>query len=1128
MAVDKFKFVSPGVFIDEIDESILEPLPERMGPLVIGRFRKGPSGRPVKVDSFKDLVATFGAPSDGNVSGDIWRKGEPTAPTYAAYAAQAWLKNNSPCTVYRVLGNDRDDASTTGTAGWKLTNTFAGSANGVASEGGAYGLFILPNPDSHSGGTAATATLRCLDGDAAHGLTAGQKITLTSLDGTIVDYFISDIDNGGRGNLGSVTNGTVLGGGGSITATLTAGAARGIAVGYNLGGSNKQQQVLQLLKAAIEHAGGHGGKIIVGSIADTPTDGPKDLALTQSAPGSAGNTTTTEDLATISVQSDFANGVGPSVTGSLAAIWYVDGGAVVLSGSARDGGTTEGAGVLIKDSNGTFTAKITGSSGPVKTATFDFNRDSKTFIRNVFNTDPTKVNSLPLHSTREIYWLGETFESNVTEGENSQLLVSGSPPASSDKLGVILALDGTNGGSQILWANHKQGMKAAETGYFFSQDIRGATTASFNPRTAGHVKNLFKFVALDSGEHANRDYKISIQDIKPSPSKLEPFGTFSILVRSAYDNDNNPVILERFSNVNLNPNSLNYIQKVIGDREFNYDQTNKTITELGNYPNRSKYVRVVVSDDVNSGDAGRRGYLPYGVFGPVVPQTLPVVSGSTVHANVGWIEGDGALADDILTHPGHTENHIIGTSNTLSLSVEWPVTRLRVSASEGGLVKPTQAYFGYQSNLIGTKRHDSTNIDILRGAPAGLDPHGSVDDRQYSWAFTLDDLKSVSGSESGQLLGEAEYKEGSRAAGTSFSAQSGSSFVLTGSVNGVSYAFNRFTSPMFGGFDGFDITEKDPLRNGYLSTNQNERDNYAFHSLKRAIDIASDAEFIEFDVTAMPGITNNSLNTQLINACEERGDAIAIVDLPGNFTPKEHSNLAESARLGSVDEVVQSAKDLALNTSYGCTFYPYVQIRDSISDSVLYVPPSVVALGTFSSAQRKSAVWFAPAGFTRGGLSEGSAGLPVIGVRQRLTADDRDRLYDVNINPIASFPAEGIVIFGQKTLQVTPSALDRINVRRLLIFVKKEISRIASRTLFEQNVSATWDRFKGQVIPFLEGVQAGLGLTDFRVILDDTTTTPDLVDRNILYAKIFLKPARAIEFIALDFIITKSGASFDD
>jgi len=173
-------------------------------------------------------------------------------------------------------------------------------------------------------------------------------------------------------------------------------------------------------------------------------------------------------------------------------------------------------------------------------------------------------------------------------------------------------------------------------------------------------------------------------------------------------------------------------------------------------------------------------------------------------------------------------------------------------------------------------------------------------------------------------------------------------------------------------------------------------------------------------------------------------------------------------------------------------------------------------------------VWFAPAGFTRGGLSEGSSGLPVVGVRKRLTSDERDQLYDANINPIASFPAEGIVIFGQKTLQVTPSALDRINVRRLLIFLKKEISRFAATTLFEQNVQSTWDRFRGRVVPFLESVKSGLGLTDFKVVLDDTTTTPDLIDRNVLYAKIFLKPARSIEFIALDFIITKTGASFDD
>ena len=962
MAVDKFKFVSPGIFIDEIDESAVDPAAAHMGPLIIGRFAKGPSNRPTRVDSFKELVSVFGSPSDGTTFGDSWRGNEPTAPTYAAYAAQAWLKNNSPCTIYRVLGENRSDATTAnGQAGWNLTNTFA-KDSAIGTNGGAYGLFIMPSA------SAATSP----------------------------------------------------------------------------------------------------------------------------------------------------------VTGTLAAVWYVDAGAVMLSGTSRDGAAnTLAAGTLIKATNNTFKAVISGSSGVLKTATFDFTKESRKFIRKVFNTNPTLLNT-DLTSTTQKYWLGETFESNVTNGLNSNLAVSGVEFTGTETHGAILALDGTSE-SNIVWADHKKTANAAQTGWFFSQDLRGAS-AGFDATLEAHVQKLFKFHALDSGAHANRDYKISVQDIKPSSNNYNDFGAFTVLVRRGDDTDQNPVVLERFSNVNLNPKSTNYIERAIGDRNYNFNSDSKVITELGNYPNRSTIIRVEVNPDVGLGMA-KAGWLPFGVYGPVVPTTMEVTSGSVAIATSGWADGSGSLSGDTLLsdHPTGDILHV-GASN-ISASLKFPTTRLRVSSSEGSFVKATKAYFGYQSNLINTKRFDNASVDLLRAGPAGLDQFTKASDtaNQYSWVFTLDDVRASS-----QDSSHVYHQSGSRASGDSLTAVSGSTFILTGSSGGVSFAFNRFTSPLFGGFDGFDIKEKDPFRNDFIKETQGEKTNYAYYSLKKAIDATSDPEYVEYDVAVMPGITNSSLNTQLINSCEERGDAIAIVDLEGNYTPPEHSTSDEKDRLGSVDEVVNAAKDLGLNTSYGCTFYPYVQIRDTISDSVLYVPPSVVALGTFSSSQRKSAVWFAPAGFTRGGLSEGSAGLPVIGVRQRLTSDDRDRLYEVNVNPIATFPAEGIVIFGQKTLQVTPSALDRINVRRLMIYVKKEVSRIAATTLFEQNVQGTWDRFKGRVIPFLEEVQSGLGLTDFRVILDETTTTPDLVDRNILYAKIFLKPARSIEFIALDFIITKSGASFDD
>jgi hypothetical protein len=278
----------------------------------------------------------------------------------------------------------------------------------------------------------------------------------------------------------------------------------------------------------------------------------------------------------------------------------------------------------------------------------------------------------------------------------------------------------------------------------------------------------------------------------------------------------------------------------------------------------------------------------------------------------------------------------------------------------------------------------------------------------------------------------------------------------------------------------------------------------------------------------MPGLRNNALTNHLTRICESRADALAIIDLDGGYTPTTETTNNATDRRGSVSTVITNLKNRNFNSSYACAFYPWVQIRDTIADSVLWAPPSVAALGTFASSQKKSELWFAPAGFNRGGLSDGAAGIPVTNVSERLTSKDRDNLYAQNINPIASFPAEGIVVFGQKTLQTAQSAVDRINVRRLMIYLKKEVSRKATSILFDQNVDATWNRFKGQVEPFLASVKARFGLTEYRLILDKSTTTPDLIDQNIMYAKILLKPARAIEFIAIDFVIASTGASFDD
>jgi len=279
----------------------------------------------------------------------------------------------------------------------------------------------------------------------------------------------------------------------------------------------------------------------------------------------------------------------------------------------------------------------------------------------------------------------------------------------------------------------------------------------------------------------------------------------------------------------------------------------------------------------------------------------------------------------------------------------------------------------------------------------------------------------------------------------------------------------------------------------------------------------------------MPGITNTVVTDHLIDVCEERADSLAIIDLESDYIPAhEQAGTTEASRKPDVDKAVQKLKNRQINSSYAAAYYPFVQIRDSIANQLLFVPPSVVALGTLAYSEAVRDVWFAPAGFTRGGLSDGKIGFPVLNVKYQLTSQDRDKLYDMGINPIANFPAEGIVVFGQKTLQITESALNRINVRRLLLHIKRETSRIAATTLFEQNVRSTWNAFSAKVETLLNDIKAGEGLMDFKVVLDETTTTPDLIDRNIMYAKVFLKPAHAIEFIALDFMITDTGASFAD
>lgn len=273
------------------------------------------------------------------------------------------------------------------------------------------------------------------------------------------------------------------------------------------------------------------------------------------------------------------------------------------------------------------------------------------------------------------------------------------------------------------------------------------------------------------------------------------------------------------------------------------------------------------------------------------------------------------------------------------------------------------------------------------------------------------------------------------------------------------------------------------------------------------INLLSNSDDYKFNVLLTPGLYNADYASQIsgiISNTENRGDNIYVVDLVGYNS--------------QVATVVGQAA--SRNSSYAAAYWPWMQVLDPDSGQQVWVPASTLIGGVYAFNDSVSEPWFAPAGISRGGLSQ------VVRPERKLAQSDRDTLYTGKVNPIATFPGQGVVVYGQKTLQTAASALDRISVRRLLVALKSYISQVANNLVFEQNTIATRNSFLAQVNPYLESVQQRQGLYAFRVVMDESNNTPDVIDRNQLVGQIYLQPTRTAEFIYLDFNITPTGVTF--
>jgi len=542
----------------------------------------------------------------------------------------------------------------------------------------------------------------------------------------------------------------------------------------------------------------------------------------------------------------------------------------------------------------------------------------------------------------------------------------------------------------------------------FAFDAQEALTPSIKSQEiSGERYDLFQIETIGAGNAANNKIKIGISNIKAAGSvNGTDYGTFTITVRAFGDTNKKKSVLETFANVNLDPNSPNFISRVIGDRKLSIANDGK-ITTSGDWVNQSKYIRVANLNTAAPVQAVPFGHTAY---------KLPISASTSISANVPVVTFVAASATQFggIDLDGNVDNKIY-------------MKPIPTGATTG-----SNAVFGLDAANGGTLAVGSTSAQFVVAFQEGFD---------------------------GMNPATPIYK------GTDIVAGNTQGFNLASSTTSGSVAYMKH------------------------------------------INALSNADEWDINMIVVPGVTKNDhsyVHTAIVDMVEQRADAFFITEMA----------------IAGVGVSSTNTKAAELDTNYAATYYPWVKTIDINTNKLVTVPPSVLLPAVFAANDRVAAEWFAPAGLNRGGL------IGAVDVLDRLTQSERDTLYEAKVNPICQFPGQGIVVWGQKTLQDKPSALDRINVRRLLLTVRKYIASTSKYLVFEQNTSTTRNRFLNIVNPYLESIQQRQGLYAFRVVMDETNNTPDVVDRNIMKGAIYLQPTKTAEFIQIDFNILPTGASF--
>jgi hypothetical protein len=720
------------------------------------------------------------------------------------------------------------------------------------------------------------------------------------------------------------------------------------------------------------------------------------------------------------------------------------------------------------------TFKISGITTDNTTFTFDANMDylSTKFISKVFGianfADGKDRDTFPLF-VEETYpaFLQTAYYKNKIRGLNS----------------TLLALPGL-----------RTSPNTNTLGYYLDRYQTPETPHVVSELRGNKVYKLFKIKLISDGTKANYQVKFSIRNVSFNN------GTFDLVVRSFYDTDANVTILESFNGCSLDPTQNNYIANKIG-------------TSNGEYALKSKYIMLVMSDEAPT-DAlpcGFEGYTQR-VYANSKP---PFIEYKTQYYG----------PNEVIYNPP------FGAAGGGDNTINAPASGEKLNKNYLGIADQT----GFDTDFF-----------LYKGKQA---PVGTIDNPGSEWSWKTQGFHMDSGATVVTIggtfsnSGDSSFQVGEASFTSDPTDQDNPYYKLVS---------RKFTFYAYGGFDGWDIytesrrnTDRFTLgANGWLKgarqsasyptatgtglfklitgPNQEVWGNTDYFAYLWGQKTFANPEAVDINIFVTPGVdyvNNSNLVSEAVDMIEDdRADSIYITTTPDYnlFTTSSFETLEEY--LVFPDEAVDNLDTANIDSNYTATYYPWVLTRDNENNTQLFLPATAEVCRNLALTDKIFKPWFASAGYTRGLVNS-------IKSRKTLTQDDRDVLYKGRINPIATFTDVGTVIWGNKTLQVKESALDRINVRRLLLRARKLISAVAVRLLFEQNDQKVRQDFLDSVNPILDEIRRDRGLIDFRVTVSNT---PEDLDSNTLTGKIYLKPTRALEYIDIEFVITPTGASFED